>query len=201
MKRLILTVIVLLAAALFTTAAMAGEQQALAHKLIRLHVVAHSDSETDQAVKLQVRDAVLRAAEGMNPDTLRQSLPQLREAARDCLRSQGDSHPVEVTLAWEDFPTRVYESFSLPAGRYEALRVTIGDGAGHNWWCVVFPSICLRSAADLEEAAAAAGFTPGEVALITGEEPVYRLKFKVLELLSRLLSGLGDRQIYGRSGS
>ena len=94
--------------------------------------------------------------------------------------------PVQVTMGQERFPTRYYDSFALPAGVYTSLRVTIGDGAGKNWWCVAFPSLCLRAASDLEEAAAAAGFTEEEIELITGEENGYILKFRILELLEQL---------------
>ena len=175
----------LLTAVILSGAALLTEQRAMAEKLIRLHVVANSDSDADQAVKLQVRDAVLEAAEGMDEAELRENLPRLREAARDCLRQNGVSHPVTVSLRWEDFPTRHYGTFSLPAGRYEALRVTIGAGEGHNWWCVVFPSICFRAAAELEEAAVSAGFTDEEIRLITEDGGTYQLKFKLLELLAR----------------
>lgn len=169
------------------------QQEALAEKLIRLHVVANSDSEADQALKLQVRDAVLAVTEPLLAEAgdpaavLAANLPAVQSAAEDCLRANGAGDAVRVTLGRETFPTRIYDSFSLPAGVYTALRVTIGAGEGHNWWCVVFPSICFRAtAADLESAAVSAGFTEGEVKLITEASEGYVLKFKVLELLQRL---------------
>ena len=86
---------------------------------------------------------------------------------------------------------RLYENFSLPAGVYTALRVTIGEGEGQNWWCVAFPSICFRATtADLEAAAVSAGFTGEEIALITEANEGYVLKFKLLELLDRLKAWL-----------
>ena len=135
----------LLAAFTATAAALQMDQQALADKLVRLHVVANSDTEEDQALKLKVRDAVLTVVDGLNRDELQSNLPMIRNAARDCLRGQGSNYSVEVTLQKERFPTRAYESFSLPAGVYTALRVTIGEGGGRNWWCVAFPSICFRA--------------------------------------------------------
>ena len=91
-----------------------------------------------------------------------------------------------MSLGPELFPTRDYETFSLPAGRYTALRVTIGEGQGHNWWCVVYPALCLSaSAGELEAAAQAAGLSDGEIALITGESGGYELKFKALEWLEQ----------------
>ncbi len=181
---------VLLAALLTTAAVMQQEQQALAGKLIRLHVIANSDSEADQARKLQVRDAVLEVTALSASDSreavqsLAQLLPEIQQAAEDCLRAQGCDDPVEVTLGLEAYPTRVYDNFALPAGTYQSLRIVIGEGKGQNWWCVVFPSICFRATmGDLEEAAQTAGFTDGELRLMTEQPTGYTLKFKVWELL------------------
>ena len=187
MKKTMIAVLALLAALTATAAALQGEQQALAGKLVRLHVVANSDSEEDQALKLRVRDAVLAATSGLEAEDLESALPQIEAAARTCLREQGSGDAVTVTLGDERFPTRLYENFALPAGVYRSLRVTIGAGEGHNWWCVAFPSICFRAtAADVQEAAVSAGFTRDEVRLITGDGGGYILKFKILELLERL---------------
>ena len=192
-KRWILCTAALLAAVFCTAAALQSQQQELAKKLIRLHVVANSDSEEDQAVKLLVRDAVLAVTEPLLEESaqpeeaLYAALPEIRRAARTCLRENGFSHGVEVSFGMERFPTRNYTGFSLPAGVYRSLRVRIGAGEGHNWWCVVFPSICFRAtAAELEEAAAAGGFTEGELRLITEAGNGYELKFKALELLEQL---------------
>ena len=188
-------------AALFcTAAALQSQQQAFSEKLIRLHVVANSDSKEDQAVKLQVRDAVLSVTEPalltkLPPEqALIKVLPEIRKAAERCLRENGFTENVTVSFGTERFPTRVYEGFALPAGVYRSLRVTIGAGEGQNWWCVVFPSICFRAtAAELEEAAAAAGFTREEVQLITGDGGGYVLKFKALELLEQLKQWMFSR--------
>ncbi len=193
----LLAVLMLLAGTICLLTAMQQEQAALAEKLVRLHVVANSDTEADQALKLQVRDAVLAVTEPVmekaaDPKAaLAAHLPEIQSAAEACLREQGSEDAVEVSLRHEAFPTRVYDSFSLPAGVYTALRVTIGAGEGHNWWCVVFPSICFRATAqDLESAAVSAGFTEQEVKLITEANEGYVLKFKVLELLQRLQAWL-----------
>ena len=197
-----------LAAALLTTAAvMQREQQLLAEKMIRLHVIANSDSEQDQALKLQVRDAVLELtavqAKGREEAELSlvQLLPDIQQAAVDCLRAQGCDDEVEVTLGMETYPTRVYENFALPAGSYQSLRIVIGEGKGQNWWCVVFPSICFRATVgDLEDAAQAAGFTDGEIRLITENPDGYTLKFKSLELLQKLKQMMFCRKLgHGKS--
>ena len=187
-----LILIATLALGLLGCAVLQAGQRQLAAKLIRLHVVANSDSDEDQAVKLRVRDAVLQAAQPYvtGPDAeeaLAENLGALERAAAKALRSLGRENAVSVTLQNEAFPTRAYETFSLPAGVYRTLRVTIGAGAGHNWWCVVFPTLCTAASLDeLETAAAAGGFSEGEVKLITGAEDGYVLKFRIMELLEAL---------------
>lgn len=194
MKKRIISTILLVASALTLLSgyALTAEQRALADKLVRLHVVANSDSETDQAVKLQVRDAVLAETRRLLADetdpipALRAGLPAIEAAANRTLAGAGSTGRAAVSLGPELFPTRDYETFSLPAGRYTALRVTIGEGQGHNWWCVVYPALCLSaSAGELEAAAQAAGLSDGEIALITGESGGYELKFKALEWLEQ----------------
>lgn len=184
-KRILLFAVALLAAFTSTAAALQHEQQLLSEKLIRLHVVANSDGEEDQQIKLKVRDAVLAVTQKAScKEDILLLLPEIQAAAEECLKANGCSHSVQTVLRRENFPTRNYRTFSLPAGSYTALRVTLGEGKGHNWWCVAFPSICLRAAADLEEAAQVAGFADREMKLITQEEN-YVLKFKALELLQR----------------
>ena len=193
---MILVAALSLAAMTVTAAVLQREQIVLSDKLIRLHVVANSNTDEDQGVKLMVRDAVLKTADsllltGDDPESiLGANLPLLQETAEECLRSNGFMEPVEVSLKMERFPTRVYDSFSLPGGVYKTLRVTIGSGAGENWWCVVFPAICLRAAGEFDDAAAAAGFSQGEIRLITEDNQGYILKFKVLELLEKIQRGL-----------
>lgn len=195
----LLFVLALLGALLATAAAAQQEQQELAGKLIRLHVVANSDSREDQLLKLQVRDAVLAVtasvdAESKDPEAeLKQLLPQIKQAAEDCLRLHGSRDTIRVSFGGETFPTRIYDTFTLPAGVYRSLRITIGEGKGHNWWCVVFPSICFRAtAAELEQAAQVAGLTEGEIHLITEGEDGYILKFKLLEWLQALKAALAE---------
>ena len=132
-------------------------EAALADRVLRLHVVANSDSDADQARKLLVRDAVLaRAVRLLDGASGRQDaeaalaphLDELAQAGAEALARTGNHDPVRVELDGQWFPTREYDGFSLPAGRYRALRVTIGAGAGRNWWCVVFPALCLPAAGE-----------------------------------------------------
>ena len=169
----------------------AGSQSALADKVVRLHVIANSDSDADQALKLRVRDAV-RAAAGdcLDGITDRRSaenilsgkLQALADAGAAEVAAQGFDYPVSVSLENCWFPTKEYDGFALPAGTYRAVRVVIGEGAGRNWWCVVFPPLCLGSVSErAEDAAAMAGLNGEEISLITGEDEGYVVKFKIVE--------------------
>ena len=201
MKKRYITAAICVAAALILglcTAAQA-DQQRLSSKIIRLHVVAASDTAGDQAVKLQVRDAVLRETSAALQDAqdavraLYAVLPEIERAANRTLQASGSKDTARVTLRRELFPTREYDTFRLPAGVYRSLRVSIGEAAGQNWWCVVFPALCLSAGAEeLEAQAAGAGFTPEELQLITGEDEGIELEFKTLELLGKLKEFLWD---------
>jgi len=164
----------------------------MAEKIIRLHVVANSDSNVDQAVKLCVRDAVLREAQcalssaADAKQAILTDLPALEAAANAELQRQGSGDTARVSFRRELFPTRDYDTFSLPSGVYQSLRVTIGKGEGHNWWCVIFPSLCVPATADGFADAAAAGFTDAEISLMTRANGAYVVKFRSLELLQAL---------------
>ena len=165
-------------------------QDELADKVVRLHVLANSDSEEDQALKLRVRDVVLERATAILEQSadrreaesrLRGQLLELERIAGEEITAEGYSYPVTVELENTDFPTKEYDGFTLPAGEYLALRVIIGEGKGQNWWCVVFPPLCTAASADVPASALAAGFSEEEVRLITEEDQGYVLKFKVVE--------------------
>lgn len=166
-------------------------QRELADKVVRLHILANSDSEVDQALKLRVRDAVLtRAEELLVPSdgrkeaemALRDHLPELTTLAQTTIAAEGYDYSVRTELANTVFPTREYENFSLPAGSYLALRVVIGDGAGKNWWCVVFPPLCAQSTTDIAQTAMAAGLSNADVRLMEESDSRYLLKFKSIEI-------------------
>ena len=168
------------------------DREALQTQLIRLHVVANSDEEADQALKLRVRDAVLSSiqedlkqvgnAEAAK-DYLLENLPKIERAANETLKALGCGDQAKVSLCREAFEKRIYDTFSLPAGIYEALRVTIGEGKGHNWWCVAFPSLCLPAASrDVEAMAEDAGLPESLRGAMTGR---YELRFFFLDLLGK----------------
>lgn len=180
----------LLCALLVCTALWAeAGQAALADKVIRLHVVANSDSESDQALKLKVRDAVLTEASALlslvetreeAEAILRANLGFLSRTASETIRAAGKTDAVRVSLEKAWFPTKQYGETSLPAGTYEALRVVIGSGEGHNWWCVVFPSLCLASVSETS-VPAMTGLSNSDYALVSCESQPYVIKFKVIE--------------------
>lgn len=196
LRRWELVLLLGLAAALLVGLWLEREQSALADSVLRLHVLANSDSETDQALKLKVRDRVLVEAESILPDeysadqaarTLEENLFRLAAAGAEVVAQEGYDYPVSASLEETWFPTKEYEDFSLPAGRYQALRIVIGEGEGQNWWCVVFPPLCLGSArASTQEVAREAGLSEQQVALLTGETGGYVVKFKVLELWEQI---------------
>lgn len=174
-------------------AMLIADRHTLSNDIIRLHVVGASNSEEDQQVKLQVRDAVLNVLGTQQLDNVDQAkdslenlFPQLEQAANQVLQDAGMSYQATVTLAREAFPAREYDTFSLPAGVYESLRVTIGEGEGKNWWCVVFPSLCLpATSAEFEDTSVGAGFSDTLTDTLQQEQG-YELRFFFLDCLGWL---------------
>lgn len=189
-----------LAATLLWGAWTAHSQDALARKMIRLHVIANSDTEKDQMLKLQVRDKVLAQATEIlkESDNMQQaaqkleaSLPDMETIAAQEIHAQGYVYDVTARLEETEFPTKNYDGFRLPSGEYLALRIVIGEGKGQNWWCVVFPPLCTTAAADLEQTAIAAGLDDEDISLMTEENEGYMLKFRAVELWENLRQWLG----------
>ena len=171
---------------------IATDSQTLRDQLLRLHVVGASDSKEDQDVKLLVRDAVLQSLEeGLADlkdvdaamDYVARMLPKVETAANRVLSAAGFDDTVSVSLTEEAFPTREYDTFSLPAGIYKALRVVIGEGEGQNWWCVVFPQLCAGTEAEFVETASVAGMSDELTAALEGD---YEIRFWLLEKLGQL---------------
>ena len=190
-------VLALFVACLVCTALWAEATQVrLASQVIRLHVLANSDSEEDQALKLEVRDRVLETTSALlagetEPQAaavlLDQHLDDIAQTAAQEISAQGHDDRVEVRLEQTWFPTRQYQGISLPAGNYLALRVLIGAAEGHNWWCVVFPALCLPAAEkDFTEACRAAGLTDQEISVLTEDTGEVELEFRTLEWLGKL---------------
>lgn len=194
-KILKLTGFCLLLYMLFWCGTLFADRKVLNDNLIRLHVVANSDSETDQKLKLQVRDAVVEKLQVsmQNIPTveeakayLEENLPQLEKFVNDVIRELGFTDAAQVSVCKEAFDTRDYDTFSLPAGTYEALRITIGEGKGQNWWCVVFPSLCIPATSEgFADTTVGSGFSEGLTDTLQNEE-AYEVRFFFLECLGRI---------------
>ena len=165
-----------------------GRQSAISGKLVRLHVIAVSDAQEEQELKLRVRDAVLEylsprligASDSGQARVIRQQeLDGIRQAAERAAEGRN----VTVALGRERYPTRSYEGFTLPAGKYESLRITLGEGKGHNWWCIVFPPVCLSASQGdtVEQQLGEEDFR------LISEGDGYALRFRALELWGELI--------------
>ncbi len=166
--------------------------EAVRENVLRLHVLANSDTDEDQALKLKVRDALLSVSDEIftGCETEEDAVKSAKEnrhlllsVAQQTVLENGYSYPVSVEIADTWFETRAYETFSLPAGEYEALRVIIGEGNGKNWWCVMFPAVCIPAAGEYE-----AGFESTlskDTAEIVEKPERYKARFKVVEFFEK----------------
>ena len=195
MNKIIAVFLVALCMTVCVTAYSDDVQADLQDNLIRLHIIADSDDDNDQAVKLKVRDAILKNVgdrlsktdKNECRDEIINDLSEFEDIANDVLRENGFSYTAHAEYGKFEFPEKTYKSMVLPAGEYYGVRIVLGSGEGHNWWCVVFPSICMSaSMEEFEEAAQTAGMTDGEIKLITEESDGYVLKFKSMELLQKV---------------
>lgn len=167
-------------------------------KVIRLHVLANSDSDEDQALKLTVRDGILESIAELTENckskseaeaVLRENSVVISENAEKIVRENGYDYPVSVVIGQEKYPEREYEGIRFPSGEYCSLRINIGEAEGKNWWCVLFPPLCVGSAVEVKEEMISVGFTPDQVQVLTDSQtPKYRLRFKILDLIGSLFS-------------
>lgn len=172
----------------------------ISDRVIRLHILANSDSAADQTEKLRVRDRVLREAtewaDGAQnraeaEAAIADALPEIERAAQAQLRADGCDTTVHAELTDMYFTARTYPAGTLPAGTYRALRLTIGAGRGHNWWCVVFPPVCVAAAAD--SPAMDDVLTPGQLDIV--EHPGrYRVRLKVVEWWAQLRAWIAPHE-------
>lgn len=198
---MILLAAMVLAALLSSFTAFAGRCRDIRENTLRLHILANSDSEFDQQVKLSVRDDILNSTAGLFEHTatraqleqeVEQELPRIEAEAKSTLSRLGVEAPVRAELTTMFFDTRRYGDVVMPAGRYRAVRVTIGEGKGKNWWCVLFPPLCLPAAQpeDLSEEASQA-----DQKLLREEpgQPRYRMRLAVVEWVQQLQEERDDR--------
>lgn len=182
-------IITLLATAIITPSIKTSES--INQKILRLHILANSDSSEDQSLKLMVRDYILsNTSDIFNGSTFEDNLRIASEntglfeqLANDCLKKTGSDKTADVEVTKEFFNTRVYDDFILPAGNYNSLKITIGEGSGHNWWCIIFPSVCLSGCSQ----SMADYLSEDEMELISSE---YTPKFKIVEIYEKLKNKL-----------
>ena len=184
MKRLLISTLTLLIAALFAAAIPTEAEAAIYKDTVRLHILANSDSEEDQSLKIELRDAILENygkslsifdSVSEAKSSLAERTGEIEAFSNAWLKDRGSPYISKVTLSEEWSETRDYGDFSLPAGYYSSLRIIIGAGEGQNWWCVMFPPLCLDAATE------SSAYSTEETLLISKK---YTIKFKFLELIS-----------------
>ena len=197
MKKLTFSIALsLIICAVLSVIGSAREVEDLTDMLIRIHVIANSDSEEDQNLKLAVRDGILsyvsELTEGCKTKTeamesLCDGLGRIEDEARGIVAENGFGYEVNCTLSSEEFDRRTYDGFELPAGEYDSLCIRLGSAEGKNWWCVCYPSICLGSAMSVDECGV---FSEGELIIIKEPEKVrYKLWcFEAIRKLRRLFA-------------
>ena len=168
-------------------------EAAIYDNVLRLHVLANSDSSEDQALKLEVRDRILEETATLFKDcktkdeareAVESNLDKIREIAEQTVREAGYEYGVSVSLGEEEYPTKNYEECCFPAGEYLSLRVMIGEAEGENWWCVLFPPLCIDAAGESREVFAEVGLTDEQYNFITEtDNPKYKVRFKLLEVI------------------
>lgn len=197
-KKLLIVTFIILAISLIVGLLPVHGESEIYDTVVRLHVLANSDSEVDQELKLKVRDEIIKVVDPAVKDCKTQAeaiesinaiIPEIEAAAERVVRENGYDYDVTVKLGEEYYPTKSYETCAFPAGEYVSLRVLIGKGEGENWWCCLFPPLCLSSATDgdgqsNEEAFISVGLTGEQYKIITDTKtPKYRVRFKILEVI------------------
>ncbi len=196
MKILIrLTLLALVLLGIYQAGELIADKNELTNNLIRMHVVANSDTQSDQSVKLEVKDAICAylqpAMEKLENKEMAQEyilnhMDEIKQVAQQVLTDLGKTAKVTVSMTKEAFDTREYDTFSLPSGVYDSLRIVIGEGEGKNWWCVAFPTLCVpRTADDFTDAAVSSGFSDTITGTIQREEK-YEIRFYLLDLIGRI---------------
>ena len=196
-KILILSVCICLLFVALSVIPVHGEAE-IYDEVLRLHVVANSDSDSDQALKLDVRDGIIEVTRELTADchsleqtsaVVSENLSVIAEEAQRIIQANGYSYDVEVRIGREEYPRKTYASLCFPAGEYLSLQVLIGDAAGQNWWCVLFPPLCLDAASSSnEDAFISVGFTPEQYKVITEtDSPKYKARFKLLEVIEDIV--------------
>ena len=186
-------------AILFSICSFAKTSEEIRSDVLRLHVIANSDTSVDQNLKLRLRDYILQEGKdifngSVNVENavkkIEPVLPELEKSAKAFVNQAGFDYDVKISLSNEYFTTRTYETVTLPAGKYLALRVVIGSGEGHNWWCVMFPPMCVPAADKKDEIESV--FSEKEIKLVESK-PKYEPRFKVVEIYEQLKEIISEK--------
>ena len=186
-------------AILFSICSFAKTSEEIRSDVLRLHVIANSDTSVDQNLKLRLRDYILQEGKDIfngsvnvenAVEKIEPVLPELEKSAKAFVNQTGFDYDVKISLSNEYFTTRTYETVTLPAGKYLALRVVIGSGEGHNWWCVMFPPMCVPAADKKDEIENV--FSEKEIKLVESK-PKYEPRFKVVEIYEQLKEIISEK--------
>lgn len=189
----------IIVAILFSICSFAKTSEEIRSDVLRLHVIANSDTSVDQNLKLRLRDYILQEGKDIfngsvnvenAVEKIEPVLPELEKSAKEFVNQAGFDYDVKISLSNEYFTTRTYETVTLPAGKYLALRVVIGSGEGHNWWCVMFPPMCVPAADKKDEIENV--FSEKEIKLVESK-PKYEPRFKVVEIYEQLKEIISEK--------
>ncbi|MDO5124222.1 MAG: stage II sporulation protein R [Eubacteriales bacterium] len=193
MKRFVKALVVgMIITILASTVTFSGECKEISDKVFRIHILANSDSKEDQALKLKVRDEVIAYSEELLKDvhskqeamnTVLINLDEIQSVAQQVILDEGFDYPVKLKITKMYFDTRYYESITMPSGLYDALRIEIGKAKGKNWWCVMYPSLCIYS--DAKSDSLRDNLTDREYKIITSDSK-YEFRFKIVECFSKM---------------
>ncbi len=170
-------------------------QSEIAAQVLRLHVIANSDSESDQRLKIAVRNRILSEAADLFENTssaaeaakvAEEKLEYLTEIARDEVKKQGFSYPVSVKIGKVAFPVKFYDDIMLPSGQYTALQITIGDGEGRNWWCVMYPPMCSLDGitSDNSRSTLKDALSENDFNMVSSNGKGAQIRFKIVDLIN-----------------
>lgn len=182
---------------IFSILPFEAECSEISKETFRLHILANSDTENDQALKIKVRDKVLEYTEELFNNAkskneaekvIAENIQAVNDVAYNEILNNGYTYPVKTEITNMYFTTRYYDNYTLPSGMYDALRVTIGEGKGHNWWCVMYPTICVSPVEEQEEKAKEV-FDDKQYDIVTNTK--FQYKFKIVEIFEKICSCFG----------
>ena len=188
LKAIDISVFLTLIICIIATVSFENDCKGIREEVLRLHVIANSDEDYDQELKLKVRDAVLMSGEAIfsGSEDIISAESEIADkkdvilySAVETIRNLGYDYDVKIELARSYFPTRTYDNLTLPAGYYKAVRIIIGEGKGKNWWCIMFPPLCLPSATKKDEIISS--FLSDEEMAVVTSDPDYEVRFWIVE--------------------